>query len=55
MRLDAFFGEKDERVRLPSHDLNGPPKSVTEWTKILAANTVHLARLLKREGCPGRG
>jgi len=36
-------------------DLNKPPKVVAEWTKMLASNTAHLARLLKREGYPGRG
>jgi multimeric flavodoxin WrbA len=36
-------------------DLDRPPKVVADWTKMLASNTAHLARLLKREGYPGMG
>lgn len=35
-------------------DLAEKPKVVTEWTKMLASNTAHLARLLKQENYPGR-
>lgn len=35
-------------------DLKQKPKVVTEWTKMLASNTAHLARLLKAENYPGR-
>jgi multimeric flavodoxin WrbA len=35
-------------------DLKSPPKVVADWTRMLASNTAHLARLLKREGYPGR-
>jgi multimeric flavodoxin WrbA len=34
-------------------DLKSPSKVVSAWTKMLASNTAHLARLLKREGYPG--
>ncbi len=30
-----------------------PPKAVGQWTKMLASNTAHLARLLKGENYPG--
>ncbi len=30
-----------------------PPKAVAQWTKMLASNTAHLARLLKAEQYPG--
>lgn len=36
-------------------DLTRSPRKVAEWTKMLASNTAHLARLLKRENYPGRG
>jgi multimeric flavodoxin WrbA len=35
-------------------DLKSPPDVVTNWTKMLASNTAHLARLLKKENYPGR-
>lgn len=35
-------------------DLKQKPEVVTEWTRMLAANAAHLARLLKRENYPGR-
>jgi multimeric flavodoxin WrbA len=35
-------------------DLAEKPKVVTEWTKMLASNTAHLARLLQQENYPGR-
>lgn len=35
-------------------DLKEKPKVVTEWTKMLASNAEHLARLLKAEAYPGR-
>jgi multimeric flavodoxin WrbA len=35
-------------------DLAEKPKVVTEWTKMLASNTAHLARLLKEDSYPGR-
>lgn len=35
-------------------DLDAPPRVVAEWTKMLASNTAHLARLLKQQGYPGR-
>ena len=35
-------------------DLKKPPDVVTDWTKMLASNTAHLARLLKRDNYPGR-
>jgi multimeric flavodoxin WrbA len=34
-------------------DLKSPPDVVTNWTKMLASNTAHLARLLKQENYPG--
>lgn len=34
-------------------DLKAPPEVVTNWTKTLASNTAHLARLLQRENYPG--
>jgi multimeric flavodoxin WrbA len=34
-------------------DLKTPPDVVTNWTKMLASNTAHLARLLQRENYPG--
>jgi multimeric flavodoxin WrbA len=36
-------------------DLKSPPKVVAEWTKMLASNTAHLARLLKKNAYPGIG
>ncbi len=30
-----------------------PPKAVAQWTRMLASNTVHLARLLKKANYPG--
>jgi hypothetical protein len=30
-----------------------PPKAVGQWTKMLASNTAHLARLLKASNYPG--
>jgi hypothetical protein len=36
-------------------DLKSPPKVVAEWTKMLASNTAHLARLLKHNAYPGIG
>jgi multimeric flavodoxin WrbA len=36
-------------------DLEAPPKVVADWTRMLASNTAHLARLLKQENYPGRG
>jgi multimeric flavodoxin WrbA len=36
-------------------DLKKPPKTVADWTPMLASNAVHLARLLKRETYPGQG
>jgi multimeric flavodoxin WrbA len=35
-------------------DLQSPPDVVTNWTKMLASNTAHLAKLLKKENYPGR-
>jgi multimeric flavodoxin WrbA len=35
-------------------DLKEKPEVVTEWTKMLASNTAHLARLLKESAYPGR-
>jgi multimeric flavodoxin WrbA len=35
-------------------DLKEKPKVVTEWTKMLASNTAHLAQLLKQSSYPGR-
>jgi multimeric flavodoxin WrbA len=35
-------------------DLEKRPKVVTEWTKMLASNTAHLAKLLSQSGYPGR-
>jgi multimeric flavodoxin WrbA len=34
-------------------DLNPPTKNVTDWNKMLASNTAHLARLLKNSQYPG--
>jgi multimeric flavodoxin WrbA len=34
-------------------DLKSPADVVTNWTKMLASNTAHLARLLKQENYPG--
>jgi multimeric flavodoxin WrbA len=36
-------------------DLKSAPDVVTKWTKMLASNTAHLAKLLKKENYPGRG
>lgn len=36
------------------NDLEAPPKVVADWTRMLASNTAHLARLLKQENYPGR-
>jgi multimeric flavodoxin WrbA len=35
-------------------DLKSPPDVVTGWTNLLASNTAHLAKLLKKENYPGR-
>jgi len=35
-------------------DLKNKPKVVTEWTKMLASNTAHLAKLLQRSAYPGQ-
>lgn len=35
-------------------DLNEKPNVVAEWTRMLASNTAHLARLLQGENYPGR-
>jgi multimeric flavodoxin WrbA len=35
-------------------DLSEPPKLVADWNRMLASNTAHLARLLKRNSYPGR-
>ncbi len=35
-------------------DIEEKPKFVVEWTKMLASNAAHLARLLKDENYPGR-
>lgn len=35
-------------------DLEKKPKVVTEWTKMLASNTAHLAKLLQQSAYPGR-
>jgi multimeric flavodoxin WrbA len=35
-------------------DLDKKPKVVTEWTRMLASNTAHLARLLSGKNYPGR-
>lgn len=42
------MGSKDYK------DLPGPPQAIAQWTPMLASNTAHLARLLKRENYPGR-
>jgi len=34
-------------------DLNATPKALKKWTPMLASNTAHLARLLKRHNYPG--
>ncbi|MGE0284389.1 MAG: flavodoxin family protein [Rhizobiaceae bacterium] len=34
-------------------DLKEPPKAVASWTKMLASNTAHLAKLLKASQYPG--
>jgi multimeric flavodoxin WrbA len=34
-------------------DFKKPPKAVAQWTRMLASNTVHLARLLKSTNYPG--
>jgi multimeric flavodoxin WrbA len=34
-------------------DLPSSPKVVTDWTKLLASNTAHIARLLSTENYPG--
>jgi multimeric flavodoxin WrbA len=34
-------------------DLKKPPKVVADWNRLLASNTAHLARLLKRDTYPG--
>ncbi|MCW5692833.1 MAG: flavodoxin family protein [Pseudolabrys sp.] len=34
-------------------DLKEPPKAVASWTKMLASNTAHLAKLLKASRYPG--
>jgi multimeric flavodoxin WrbA len=36
-------------------DFKKPPKVVDEWTKMLAGNVAHLARLLKANPYPGKG
>jgi multimeric flavodoxin WrbA len=41
------LGSKDYK------DLREPPKAVAGWTKMLASNTAHLARLLKGAQYPG--
>jgi multimeric flavodoxin WrbA len=35
-------------------DLRKPPKVVADWTTLLASNTAHLARLLKKQTYPGK-
>jgi hypothetical protein len=35
-------------------DLGSSPDVVVQWTRMLASNTAHLARLLQRENYPGR-
>lgn len=35
-------------------DLKERPKVVTDWTKMLASNAAHLAKLLKQKNYPGR-
>ena len=34
-------------------DLPKPPKAIAAWTRMLASNTAHLARLLKAQNYPG--
>ena len=34
-------------------EFSKPPKAVAQWTRMLASNTVHLARLLKGRNYPG--
>jgi multimeric flavodoxin WrbA len=34
-------------------EFSKPPKAVAQWTKLLASNTFHLARLLKKDNYPG--
>jgi multimeric flavodoxin WrbA len=34
-------------------EISQPPKAVAQWTRMLASNTVHLARLLKKSNYPG--
>jgi hypothetical protein len=35
-------------------DFKKPPKAVADWTRMLASNAVHLARVLKANSYPGR-
>ena len=56
-RLDAELGEADDDGHYPTHgtdynDLDETPEKTASTTKTLAANSVHLARLLRASPFP---